>query len=80
MGGEAADAESLVSQVPAALGAHPVLIPQEPFAAAYSAAMNVSSGSPSTGFAGAQCCSSRADQRVHNLPAFHWLVDAVAVF
>ena len=54
MGGERADAEELVAQVPAALGAHPVLIPQEPFAAAYSALMNVSDGSPSTGFAGAR--------------------------
>ena len=53
VGGERADAEELVAQVPAALGAHPVLIPQEPFAAAYSALMNVSDGSPSTGFAGA---------------------------
>lgn len=52
VGGEPEDAEELVAQVPAALGAHPVLIPQEPFAAAYSAAMNVSDGSPSTGFAG----------------------------
>lgn len=54
IGGEQSDADELVARVPAAAGAHPVLIPQEPFAAAYSAEMNVSDGSPSTGFAGAR--------------------------
>ena len=53
VGGEQADADELVGQVPAAAAARPILIPQEPFARAYSAEMNVTDGSPSTGFAGA---------------------------
>lgn len=53
MGGRQKDADGLVKKVPAIAEAHPVLIPQEPLAVAYSRQMNVSNSYPSTGFVGA---------------------------
>lgn len=53
MGGKQKDADGLLKKVPAVAQAHPVLLPQEPLSLAYSRQMNVSDGTPSTGFAGA---------------------------
>jgi len=52
VGGEQKDANALLEKAPAVRAAHPVLIPQDPFATAYSREMNVSEGAPSTGFVG----------------------------
>ena len=53
VGGRQKDADTLVKKVPALAKSHPVLIPQEPLAVAYSRQMNVTDGYPSTGFVGA---------------------------
>lgn len=52
VGGTQKDAESLAKRLPELRAAHPVLIPQEPLMAEYNLEMNISDGSPSTGFAG----------------------------
>ena len=58
VGGKQQDADELLWKVPGAQKAGPVLIPQEPFAAAYSREMGVKDGAPSTGFVGAQTCKT----------------------
>ncbi len=52
MGGRQADADELLWKVPGVENAGAVLIPQEPFAAAYSQEMGIKDGAPSTGFVG----------------------------
>ena len=61
MGGRQKDADELLWKVLGVQRAGPVLIPQEPFAAAYSQEMGIKDGAPSTGFVGAalQCLSCR---------------------
>ena len=52
MGGRQKDADELLWKVPGVAAAGAVLIPQEPFAAAYSHEMGIKDGAPSTGFVG----------------------------
>lgn len=52
MGGRQKDADELLWKVPGVAKAGAVLIPQEPFAAAYSQEMGMKDGAPSTGFVG----------------------------
>ncbi|CAL8471675.1 g11217 [Coccomyxa elongata] len=73
VGGRQKDADGLVKKVPAIAQAHPVLIPQEPLAVAYSRQMNVTNGYPSTGFVGllgALSCTTE-DTMLH-LFGFNW--------
>lgn len=55
VGGRQKDADGLLKKIPAVAKRHPVLVPQEALAAAYSRQMNVSGGYPSTGFVGVLC-------------------------
>ena len=52
MGGRQKDADELLWKVPGVEKAGAVLVPQEPFAAAYSQEMGIKDGAPSTGFVG----------------------------
>ena len=52
MGGRQKDADELLWKVPGVVNAGAVLVPQEPFAAAYSQEMGIKDGAPSTGFVG----------------------------
>ncbi|CAL5224360.1 g7034 [Coccomyxa viridis] len=52
VGGRQKDADELLWKVPGVVNAGAVLVPQEPFAAAYSQEMGIKDGAPSTGFVG----------------------------
>ncbi|KAK9918770.1 hypothetical protein WJX75_006764 [Coccomyxa subellipsoidea] len=73
VGGRQKDADGLLKKIPAVAEGHPVLIPQEALAAAYSRQMNVSGGYPSTGFVGllgALHCTP--EETILHLFGFNW--------
>ncbi|BDA47061.1 hypothetical protein COCOBI_09-5160 [Coccomyxa sp. Obi] len=73
VGGRQKDADGLAKKVPAIAEAHPVLIPQEPLAVAYSRQMNATDSYPSTGFVGllgALYCTT--EDTVLHLFGFNW--------
>ena len=60
VGGRQKDADELLWKVPGLAEAGTVLIPQEPFAMAYSQEMGMQDGAPSTGFVGERDAPSSA--------------------
>jgi hypothetical protein len=67
VGGRQKDADGLLKKIPAVAEGHPVLVPQEALAAAYSRQMNVSGGYPSTGFVGVLCTLTKPDELLSSL-------------